>query len=247
MKQALVNTGRPIFYSINAYGINRYEAPYLWAPGIADMWRIGGDSYNCFDCPGLPAYNSSVTSSIDNDASLSHYAGPGRWNDPDMLEVGVTSTLDNGYPVPGTTNLTNDEATTQFSMWAMLAAPLIAGNDLASMNSETRAILTNRAVIAVDQDPLGAQATRIRVDGDLEVWVKPLANGDRAVVLLNRSASPAQMQTSVQEIGMPAATVYTAENLWAGHGQFVTGGDISATVAAHGVAMFRVHASGTQQ
>jgi alpha-galactosidase len=112
---------------------------------------------------------------VDAQVGLEGYAGPGHWNDPDMLEVG------NG-------GMTQDEYRAHFALWAMLAAPLISGNDLSTMSAETTAILTNRDVIAVDQDALGVQGRRAARQGDTEIWVKPLVGGSQAVLLLNRGA-----------------------------------------------------------
>lgn len=236
MATALENTGRPILYSISEYG--RYQ-PWQWAPEFANMWRTTGDIYNCWDCTPPPSSKRSITQIIDMNAGLAGYAGPGGWNDPDMLMVGVT-TLGGQNPLPGQTDgLTGDEARSHFSMWAIMAAPLIAGLDLSTMSEETRQILTNGQVIAVNQDPLGAQGRRIRDDGDQEVWVKPLADGSKAVVLFNRGDSSAQMTTTADEIGLTEGRAFKVRDLWE-HKQRATRGSINATVPAHGVAMFTV-------
>ncbi|HSF99750.1 MAG TPA: alpha-galactosidase, partial [Vicinamibacterales bacterium] len=166
MRDALDASGRLITLSICEWGSNQ---PWLWARDIGHLWRTTGDIKDCWVCErGL-----SWTSILDRQVGLESYAGPGGWNDPDMLEVG------NG-------GMTLVEYRAHFSMWAILAAPLMAGNDLRSMTPETRDILTNREVIAVDQDPLGRQGRKVRDDGDVEVWARELADGSRAVALLNR-------------------------------------------------------------
>ncbi|MGO4779760.1 glycoside hydrolase family 27 protein, partial [Lysobacter sp. 2RAB21] len=134
------------------------------------MWRTTEDINDRWEGGGMFALG--VSNIIDLHEPLHPYAGPGHWNDPDMLEVG------NG-------GMTTDEYRSQFSLWALMAAPLLAGNDIASMDKATGEILLNREVIAVDQDPLGVQGRRVRDDGDLEAWSKPLADGGRAVILFN--------------------------------------------------------------
>jgi alpha-galactosidase len=158
---------------------------------------------------------------------LASAAGPGHWNDPDMLEVG------NG-------GMSNTEYRAHFSMWSMLAAPLIAGNDIRSMSPEIASILTNREVIAVDQDSLGSQGVRVRKDGDSEVWSKQLADGSRAVALLNRGAAPAQISVGWNEIGYPSQLKATVRDLWEKKDLGKKAGSFSATVPSHGVVMVRV-------
>ena len=158
------------------------------------MWRIGFD---------INASWASVMSLVDQDAALSSYAGPGHWNDPDMLEVG------NG--------LAANEDQSHFSMWAMLAAPLLAGNDLRSMSSATRTVLTNTDVIAVDQDPLGAQGKLVATPAtNLQVWSKTLSGTNaRAVALLNRTSASASITVPWSALGLPAGSA-TVRDLW-GH------------------------------
>jgi alpha-galactosidase len=161
MGQALKATGRPIVYSFCEYG---WDAVWEWAPAAgANLWRTGGDIGPTWQSIALIGFRQ---------AGLEQYAGPGHWNDPDMLEVG------NG-------NLTLAENRTHFSLWAMLAAPLLAGNDLPHMKPEIRDILTNRDVIAVDQDTLGKQGTRAYSEGEVEVWTRHLAGGAMAVAVFN--------------------------------------------------------------
>ena len=156
MSRLLRATGRDIVFSICEWGSNK---PWLWAPGIGHLWRSTGDIQDCWDC-STSWGGMGVSHIIDQNAELYPYAGPGHWNDPDMLEVG------NGGLNPA-------ETRAHFSLWALFAAPLIAGNDVRSMTAETRAVLTNREVIAVNQDPLGVQGRRVRDEGAKEVWMKP--------------------------------------------------------------------------
>jgi len=222
MRDALRATGRPILYSINP-GDGTGCPPgtcSLNLPTIANMWRIG------FDINGSWA---SVVSLIDQDANLFTFAGPGHWNDPDMMEVG------NG--------LTDTEGRAHFSMWAILAAPLIAGNDLRSMSAATRTTLTNSEVIAVDQDPLGMQGRLVATPADnLQIWSKTLSGTNtRAVALLNRNAAgTAAITVPWTALGIPAGAA-TVRDLWTHTdlGSF-TGAYTAAAVPAHGAVMLRI-------
>jgi len=161
---------------------------------------------------------------------LASYAGPGHWNDPDMLEVG------NG-------SLTATEARTEFSLWSEMAAPLIAGTNIASASSATLAIYTNSRVIAVDQDSLGKQGTMVSSGGGLDVMAKPLSNGDVSVALFNETGSTATISTTAAAIGKTGSSSYTLTDLWSG-ATSTTSGAISSSVPAHGTVMYRV-AGGT--
>src|SRR5919202_887529 len=177
MREALAAAGRPIVFSICEWGTSN---PWEWAKAVGHLWRTTGDITACFDCVRDHGNWQSlgVMQILDKQRGLRAHAGPGHWNDPDMLEVG------NGM------SAAEDRA--HFSMWAMLAAPLIAGNDLRSMSRETAEILTNREVIAVDQDSLGVQGfpySSATSDG-VEIWFKPLAGGDWAMAVLNRGTAP---------------------------------------------------------
>jgi alpha-galactosidase len=214
MGKALKATGRPIVYSICEWGV---KAPWQWAPKLGNLWRTTGDIRDSWQ---------SMISILDQQVGLYKYAGPGSWNDPDMLEVG------NG-------GMTTTEYKTHFSLWAMLAAPLMAGNDLRHMSPETQSILENKAVIAVDQDPKGVQGHKVADHGDQEVWVKPLSDGSRAILLLNRSSNRVFMTTSAEQTGLKKADYYKLTNLWT-HKSRRTDDLIRASVPSHGVAMFRV-------
>ena len=171
ISKALYKTGRPIVLSICEWGDNK---PWEWAEDIGYLWRTTGDIYNCFDCEEDHGDWSSwgVLQILDMQEGLRKYAGPGHWNDPDMMEVG------NG--------MSTSEDRAHFTMWAMIAAPLIAGNDLSTMSQETIDILTNKEMIAINQDSLGVQGFKYNAENGLETWFKPLKNGDWAVTFLNR-------------------------------------------------------------
>jgi len=162
MRDGLYTAGRPIVFSLCEWGINK---PWEWAANTGHLWRTTGDISDSWN---------SMIDIVAQEKDLAKYAGPGHWNDPDMLEVG------NG-------RMTNEEYKTHFSMWCMLAAPLIAGNDLRNMTPETKAILQNKELISIDQDSLGRQATCYRDNGDYQIWIKPLVNNEKAVCLLNKS------------------------------------------------------------
>ena len=226
MAAALKATGRPIVFSICEWGTHK---PWLWgAESGGNLWRTTDDITDRFEgrvkWPDGNCCSNSVLSILDQEMELYSYAGPGHWNDPDMLEVG------NG-------GMTNTEYRTHFSLWCLLAAPLMAGNDLANMSAETRAILTNREVIAVDQDPLGAQGRRVKKDGDSEVWSKEMKDGSRAVILLNRGASENEISVAWSDIGYPEYLSASVRDLWAAKdlGKFT--GSFKASVPSHGVVM----------
>jgi len=223
MRQALEQAGRPIVLSICEWGRNR---PWLWARGIGHLWRTTGDIQDCWDCR-RDWGGMGVVHILDLQDGLEAFAGPGGWNDPDMLEVG------NG-------GMSVTEYRAHFSLWATLAAPLMAGNDLRAMSEEIRVILTNSEVIAVDQDLLGRQGRRVRKDGDLEIWARELADGSRAVVLFNRGAAEAEIAVAWPEIGYPATLGATVRDLWRHEDVGRFRGSYSATVPSHGVVMVRV-------
>lgn len=173
MRDALYKAGRPIVLSLCEWGTAK---PWEWAGEVGHLWRTTGDIVDRWD---------AMMDIFDQQKDLAKYAGPGKWNDPDMLEVG------NG-------GMTTEEYKTHFSLWCMLAAPLMAGNDLRDMSQETLAILTNHEMIAVDQDMLGKQAFCFRDNGDYEIWIKKLAGDEKAVCLLNRSD-----ETKTVEVNLP--------------------------------------------
>jgi alpha-galactosidase len=219
MRDALVATGRPIVFSICEWGSND---PWLWGKGVGHLWRTTGDIGICWEKGGCKQdWELGVMNILDLQVGLERYAGPGHWNDPDMLQVG------NG--------LTEAEDRAHFSMWAMLAAPLLAGNDLRSMSDATRAILTNREVIAIDQDPLGEQARKLRDDGNEEVWVRRLKGGRYAIAFLNRGAGPVRMSVTWKELGWAPARKVTFRDVWA-HKDLAPVTDVfTARVAPHDV------------
>ncbi|WP_405577994.1 NPCBM/NEW2 domain-containing protein [Streptomyces sp. NBC_01092] len=219
MRDALRATGRPIVYSICEWGENK---PWEWAADVGHLWRTTGDISDNW---------GSMLSILKQNLPLAPHAGPGRWNDPDMLEVG------NG-------GMTDTEYRSHFSMWSIMAAPLLIGSDLRSASAETFEILGNREVIAVDQDPLGKQGTVISSQGGRWVVAKEMRDGSRAVALFNESGTAQRIGTSAAAVGLPAADAYTMRDLWQ-HRSYNTAGTISATVPAHGTVLLRVSPDGT--
>ncbi len=222
MADALRSTGRDIVFSICEWGKNQ---PWEWGPKIGNLWRTTSDIRNGW--AGRIKYQIGMVDIVDLNEPLYGRAGPGHWNDPDMLQVG------NG-------GLTDTEERSHLSLWALMAAPLMAGNDIENMDARVKAILLNREVIAIDQDSLGVQGHRVRADGDLEVWSKQLADGGRAVVLFNRGPEAAQIAVKWSEIGYPDRLAAQVRDLWAHESLGRRSGGFSATVPSHGVVMIRV-------
>jgi alpha-galactosidase len=219
MGKALKASGRPIVYSICGWGF------YDWEPSLGQLWRTTTDIGDTWDVDG-----HSILSLLDINGTtdLAAAASPGHWNDPDMLEVG------NG-------GMTDTEYRSHFSLWAMMAAPLIAGNDLRTMTSATKDILTNSDVIAVDQDPLGKQGVPLNPSSTLEVWSKPLSGtATYAVVLLNRTDTAADISVTFSDLGITSGMV-SARDLWS-HTDLgpLSGSYTASAVPSHGVAMLEV-------
>jgi alpha-galactosidase len=192
---------------------------------MGHLWRSTGDIQDCWDCSRSWG-GMGVVHIIDLMADLYPYSGPGHWNDPDMLEVG------NG-------GLTLAENRAHFSLWALFAAPLMAGNDLQATKPEIRDILMNREVIAVDQDSLGIQGHRVS-GGVYQVWVKPLADGSRAVILFNRGSEDSQIAVSWEDIGLFPKTKARVRDLWKKADIGALTGRFEAKVEPHGVVMVRI-------
>ena len=214
MDAALKATGRPIVFSLCQYGD---DAVWEWGPSVGgNLWRTTGD---------INDHYSRMAEIGFGQAGLSRFAGPGHWNDPDMLEVGN-----------GGMNL--QEYRTHMALWAILAAPLLAGNDLSTMTPETQAMLTNREVIAVDQDKAGKQGDRISAEGPIEIWARPLADGSKAVGIFNRQDRPLSATVDFAKLGF--ASGGSARDLWLGKDMGKLGSKYSAMIPAHGVLFLKV-------
>ncbi|MEO6816615.1 MAG: glycoside hydrolase family 27 protein [Edaphobacter sp.] len=215
MHEALAHTGRPIVLSFCQYG---WQAVWRWgAASGGNLWRTTGDIED--------NYNSMASIGFSQ-AGLSPFAGPGQWNDPDMLEVG------NG-------GMTPMEYRTHMSLWALLAAPLLAGNDLSSMSPDTLKMLLNREVIAIDQDPAGRQGDRVYTEGPLEVWSKPLADGSLAVGIFNRWTMPLTLDVPLARLGFNKGSV-AGRDLWAHVDLSPIHDTYHAHVPPHGVVLLRL-------
>jgi alpha-galactosidase len=229
MHEALKASGRPIVFSICEWGTNK---PWLWGKNVGgNLWRTTGDIQDRWagkqKWPDGSCCSYGMLDIVDAQVGLESFAGPGHWNDPDMLHVG------NG-------GMTNTEYRSHFSMWAMLAAPLMAGNDIATMSPEIKEILTNKEVIAVDQDSLGIEGRRVAKDGDIEVWSRPLQDGSRAVILFNRGAAEKEIATQWTDLGYPAHLSAQVRDLWQHKDLGRATGKFSAHVPSHGVVMLKI-------
>lgn len=238
MRDALRAAGRPIFFSMCEWGSNK---PWTWAAEVGHSWRSTGDICAVFDKKPERSWENSIMTILDQNAPLRKYAGPGHWNDPDMLEVG------NGMSV--------NEDRAHFTLWCMMAAPLILGNDICNMSNDTRAIILNRQVIAIDQDKLGVQGLRLKSENGIEYWFKPLVNGEWAFCLLNRSLEPQTVTIDWQQLCFTDEEVsklttdfdkkvYTITDLWAANAKQAKAGTTAKTkkvnVPSHDVVLYRL-------
>ncbi len=235
MRDALYAAGRPVLFSLCEWGDNK---PWEWGAEVGHMWRTTGDIYDCFDCViDHGTWKSfGVMKILDMQDGLREYAGPGHWNDPDMLEVG------NG-------GMSNTEDRSHFSMWCMLASPLIAGNDLANMSEETKQILTNADAIAINQDSLGIQGFKFADKDSVETWFKPLKDRGWAVCFLNRSKEEKEIvfdwSTKVYDDfskrDLNAGEIqYTMYDVWAKKSLGKAKKTLKKTVPGHDVLMLRL-------
>jgi alpha-galactosidase len=228
MSQDLVATGHHIVFSeelpVAAGDANPDNASYLpyvaLSSTISNMWRVAQDE--------TPDFDTTVFGHLTNDLPLAQYAHPGAWNDLDMVMAGNTS-----Y------DWTVQQEETQMSIWAEMASPLLDSSDLSSMSAATKQVLGNKAVIAVDQDPLGKQGQLVGQQGTVDVVARPLADGDVAVLLANSGSASQSVSTNAATVGLPHATAYSVSDLWAGTTR-ETAGTISATVPAESAVLLRV-------
>ncbi|KAL5231800.1 hypothetical protein ABZP36_030576 [Zizania latifolia] len=212
MSNAMKTYGKRIFFSLCEWG---KENPATWAGSMGNSWRTTGDIADNW---------ASMTSRADQNDRWASYAGPGGWNDPDMLEVG------NG-------GMSDAEYLSHFSIWALAKAPLLIGCDVRSMSQQTKNILSNWEVIAVNQDRLGVQGKKVQSDNGLEVWAGPLSNNRKAVVLWNRQSYQATITAHWSNLGLAASIAVTVRDLWA-HSSLAAQGQISALVAPHDCKMY---------
>lgn len=233
MSSALKAAGRPILFSICEWGTTK---PWMWAKDVGHMWRTTQDIEPVFsDTTQIASlWNLAVTEILDINGALREYAGPGHWNDPDMLEIG------NG--------LTENQERAHFSLWAMMAAPLILGNDVRDMNPHTASVLMNKDVIAIDQDPLGIQGFRIVQDDGIEIWWKPLTDDKWALCIFNRTLEPKDFKLDWQKFDTHddfsgrstnfSTLIYDTFDLWNGNKRGNTRKPLKITIPGEDVAMY---------
>jgi alpha-galactosidase len=221
MGDALYAAGRPIVFSLCEWGSNK---PWLWAQDVGHLWRTTGDITDCFDCQEVYSMGWKVI--FESQVGLEKYAGPDHWNDPDMLEVGN----------PG---LSPAESRAHFSLWCILAAPLMAGNDIRKMSDEVRDILTDKEVIAIDQDPLGKQGYQFMTHPGKEIWVKELSDGNWAVCFFNSGDNPLKIRLKWEHLWFLKGT-YKVRDLWQKKDLGTTQKGFTGDIAPHDVLLFKL-------
>ena len=221
MSKELAQSGRDIVFSICEWGLNR---PWTWAPGVGHLWRTTEDILDCYECT-TDWGGMGWSLILDKQQGLEKYAGPGHWNDPDMLEV-------------GNKGLKFNESQAHFSFWCLLAAPLMAGNDVRSMSDSTRSILTNKDAIAVDQDVLGIEGSKKYDDGDFEIWSRPLKNNELAVILFNRNKLTDTFKIDWSLAGI--TTSYNLYDIWLHKDLGSSLNNSSFTIPGHSVVFLRL-------
>jgi len=221
MGDALFAAGRPIVFNICEWGSNE---PWKWGKDIGHLWRTTGDITDCFDCQEV--YSLGWKYILASQAGLEKYAGPDGWNDPDMLEV-------------GNEGLTLAESRAHFTLWCIIAAPLMAGNDIRKMSDEVRDILTNKEVIIIDQDPLGKQGYRFKVEDGKEIWVKELSDGRWAICIFNSGDSTAEITLKWTDLPFLEGK-YKIRDLWQKKDIGKTKKDFKAQIPSHDVIMLKL-------
>jgi alpha-galactosidase len=221
MRDALHAAGRSVVFSLCEWGNNK---PWLWAEDVGHLWRTTGDVTDCYDCQAV--YSVGWKQILNVQIGLEKYAGPDHWNDPDMLEVGN----------PG---LSTAESRAQFSMWCMLAAPLMAGNDVRNMSEAIRRILTNREVIALDQDPLGKQGYQFMTHPGKEIWAKECSKGEWGVCFLNTGESALKLRVNWSHLSFLKGD-YSIRDLWMKKDLGKSDKEFTAEVAPHDVLLVKL-------
>ncbi len=226
MRDAIYKAGRPMVFSLCEWGLSK---PWSWAAEVGHLWRTSGDILNSWSTPDAgygKVWSGGVVINLDMLKGLETYAGPGRWNDPDMLEVG------NGV-------LTPEEDKSHFSLWCMMAAPLMTGNDLSKMTPATKAILTNKEVIDIDQDKLGKQGYKILDELEYEIFLKPLSGGDTAICLFNRSEKVKNVEVKWSDYKI--SSEFRLRDMWKHKDVGNTATPLKVQIPVHGVQLYRLH------
>ncbi|MEJ2613478.1 MAG: glycoside hydrolase family 27 protein [Ignavibacteriaceae bacterium] len=221
MARALYAASRPIVFSLCEWGNNQ---PWLWGSKIAQLWRTTGDITDCYYCQDIYAMGWKFI--LDQQVDLAKYAGPNHWNDPDMLEV-------------GNKGLSLAESKAHFSLWCMLAAPLMAGNDIRNMTDDVKNILTNKEVIAIDQDALGKQATRFMEQPGKEIWAKELSNSEWAVCFFNSGKDEMEMRVNWNYLSFLKGK-YNIRDLWRHKDIGTTDTNMNFNIPSHDVVLVRL-------
>jgi alpha-galactosidase len=223
MRDALYEAGRPVVFSLCEWGSNK---PWIWGKEIGHLWRTTGDVTDCYDCHAV--YSLGWKFILDSQVGLEIYAGPDHWNDPDMLEV-------------GNEGLSLAESRAQFSLWCILAAPLMAGNDVRKMTDEIRNILTDKEVIAINQDPLGKQGYRFMQHLGKEIWVKELSNHEWAICVLNTYDSAIKINFTWNHFSfLPARSTFQIRDIWQKKSLGKTDKQFSAAIKSHDVLLVKL-------
>lgn len=226
MGDALKATGRPILYSICEWGP---RSPWLWGKEVGGhMWRTSYDVADIWDKPRNESSPIGILTSIDVMANLGRFSGPGGWNDPDMLVIGLNNT---GYIKGG--GCTETEYRTQINMWCMFSAPLMIGCDVRNMDTVTRSLLLNKDLIAIDQDELGRQGYRVYSRNGLEAWKKPLSGNRYAIALFNRSEEAKNMQATLADLELDVAKKFDVYDVWKHAGISTQAQSIQAKLQPH--------------
>jgi alpha-galactosidase len=225
MRDALRAAGRPIVYSINSNSVHDKTGPRRDWGDVSNMWRTTEDITNAWNTGQTNGYPMGIQNIVNVTVPLAAYARPGSFNDMDMMEVGRGG-------------MTDTEMRSHFALWAIMASPLIAGNDLRNMNAATQTILKNANLIAISQDPLALQATQVSFDGTRRVLAKRLSNGDVAVALFNQGTATTTISTTASAIGLAGGS-YTLRDAWT-NTMTTSSGTISASVPGHGTVVYRV-------
>jgi alpha-galactosidase len=221
MRDALYSAGRPTVFSLCEWGNNN---PWEWAQDVGHLWRTTGDIRDCYDCQGT--YDMGWKFILDSQVGLEKYAGPDHWNDPDMLEVGT----------PG---LSLSESRAHFSLWCMIAAPLMAGNDLRKMTPEILEILTNKEAISIDQDSLGKQGYRFMEQPGKEIWVKELSEGNWAVCYFNTGDKKFTIKVNWNNMSMLNGE-YEIRDVWKKKNIGTTNSNYDFAINSHDVTLLKL-------
>jgi alpha-galactosidase len=221
MRDALYTAGRPVVFSLCEWGNNK---PWIWAADVGHLWRTTGDVTDCYDCQDV--YSLGWKHILDSQVDLEKYAGPDHWNDPDMLEV-------------GNAGLSLTESRSHFSLWCILAAPLMAGNDVRKMPQEIREILTNNEVIAINQDPLGKQGYRFMQHPGKEIWAKELSDGAWAVCFFNSGEKDLTIRVNWAHLSFLNGT-YKIRDLWQKKDLGLTDKNFNPRIVAHDIVMVKL-------